>query len=436
MKGLNEESLKAQVVTLLKKEFGKWLDENEDLLIERIPERSKIFPMLCGSIVEGFISKGCDLDFSVIIDDTIEKPKIKGKLSREFKRFVNKLNRKVRKLGLDHVCPMAYKLRTTTYLLGFENCKNPQFRVNYFLFGKLIRPNVKKESIKKMLATSNDFFKFKKSFQERYRKRYGYKLFEVKKPVLTNPERYCPKRIYREVQLSVNAFLMAYGLEVRRLTEKMEEELCEKILEITKSTLMKEAQNKMKPVIVQALCKLCDLKKKGKEDPSYKRRRLNFFKKNGAISNDECKKLQTFLKYLLEYVYQPLQNFYEIQVKLTDVLRDEFHADIQWLGLRKDHAFIALRNHEKVKCLDIIPSTENEFDVFVIVNPKTMRDLINKNYDKLFEVKTIDSSLGIDLPFKKHDRSGQGRIHFKLFSVNKDEAVSYTHLTLPTSDLV
>jgi len=63
MNDLDEENLKSKIVTLLEKEFGKWLEENENLIIERIPEECKIFPILCGSVVEGFISKGSDLDF-------------------------------------------------------------------------------------------------------------------------------------------------------------------------------------------------------------------------------------------------------------------------------------------------------------------------------------------------------------------------------------
>jgi hypothetical protein len=60
MKDLDEENLKPKIVTLLEKEFVKWLEENKNLIIERIPEECKIFPMLCGSIVEDFISRRSD----------------------------------------------------------------------------------------------------------------------------------------------------------------------------------------------------------------------------------------------------------------------------------------------------------------------------------------------------------------------------------------
>ncbi len=427
MDGINEVNLKKEITTLLEEEFGKWLDKSENLIVSEIPERSKIFPMLCGSIVEGFMSKGSDLDFSVIIDDRIERPRIEGRLSETFREFLNKLNEKVKGYGLSHICTMSYKLRTTTYLLEFENCKNPQFRVNYFLFGKLIHPNVKKVEVKKRLATPDDFIEFKKSFQEKYREKYGYKLFQVEKSVLTNPERYSPRRIYREVQLGINTFLMAYGLELEKLTEKMEEELLEKSFEITRSTLMKDAHEMIKQEVKQALHKLFELKEKRKKDSVFKRRRLKFFREKGVISDDEWNKLQRFLRYLSEFVYEPLQNFYEIHVKLAYILRDIFHVDIHWLGLRKDHTYITLHDHEKIKCLDIIPSTQNAFNVYAIFNKETTQNLINKNYEKLIESKVIDSSLGVDLPFKKHvqfkGKKKWGRIHFKLFSVTKDEDI-------------
>jgi predicted nucleotidyltransferase len=427
MNDLDEENLKSKIVTLLEKEFGKWLEENENLIIERIPEECKIFPMLCGSIVEGFISKGSDLDFSVIIDDEIKKPKIKGKLSKTFKQFVEKLDENVKVYGLDHVCDMARKLRTTTYLLEFENCKNPQFRVNYFLFGKLLHPQVTKKEIRKRLATSSEFLEFKKNFQKKCREKFGYELLcNVNKSVLLNPKRYGPKRIYREIQLIVNTFIMAYGLEEEKLTEKMDNELVEKTFELMKSTLMKEARCIIEQCVKKSLHKLLELKRTGKEKSQFKRRRLKFFKEKGLINDNELDKLHRFLKYLLEFVYEPLEKFYEVQIKLTDVLRDHFHVDIQWLGLRKDHAYISLHNHKKVRCLDILPGVQNNFDVYAIVRREVEQELINKNYEQLTECRVIDFSLGVNLPLKTHisqKKFGRERIHFKLFSIRKDEDI-------------
>jgi hypothetical protein len=87
------------------------------------------------------------------------------------------------------------------------------------------------------LASPEDFREFKESLQEEYRRKYGYKPFEVKASVLVEPERFSPKSIYRELQLLINTFIMTYGLEEKRLTEKMEKELQIKVKEILRSTL-------------------------------------------------------------------------------------------------------------------------------------------------------------------------------------------------------
>jgi hypothetical protein len=423
MDDIGKDNLKSKIITLLEKEFGKWLDENENLIIERIPEECGIFPIFCGSMVEGFISKGSDLDFSIIIDDRKEKPRIKGKLSKAFKQFIDKLNKKVRGIGLDHVCTMAYKIRTTTYLLTFKNCRNPQFRVNYFLFSKLINPSVKSIEIKKRLASQEDFIRFKKSFQGEYRKKYGCKPFEVKKFVLIYPEKYSPKRIYRELQLLVNTFIMTYGLEEKKLTEKMEKELQIKVEEIIKSTLMKKAIPIIEPEVRCSLQNIKKLKENAKRKEN-KRKRLNFYVKNGSIGDKELGNLKRVLRYFKEFVYDPLLCFSEVQVRLADILLNNLNIDIQWLGLRKDHAYITLRNHANIACLDIIPQERENFGVYVKVKKGIEKELLNRTYEKIFEETIKDSLLGITLPYKTHHKSGRGRVHFKLFTLAKNDTLS------------
>jgi len=413
-------NMKEKVIRLLESELGAWLDRNESLVERAIPEESKIFPLLCGSIVEGFLSKGSDLDFSLVIDDRIRRPRLRGEFSGEYSTFINQLEKKVKRYGIDHMCSMSYRPRTITYLLQFKKVKNPQFRVNYFLFGELIYPKAKKRSIRKRLASLRDLQEFKRELLGEYRKRYGYKLFKVTASVLKKPEKYSPKRVFREIQLAINTFIMAYGLEGMKIIEK---DLLEKFVEISKSTLTKDARKIIEPIIEDAFQRLRELKERGKQS-SFKRRRLKFYKNKGMISDDELSKLKFITTYLYEYVYEPLLNFYEIQVKLVEVLRDEFNVDIQWLGIRKDHAYIAFRNHEKVKCLDIIPEGDSKFGVYVLVKGGIREDLAKRGVKRLVEIEHAIGTL--NLPCKVHVPTTKlrGRVHFKLFSVRRDEDVN------------
>jgi hypothetical protein len=415
---IDSNGVREKAVTLLERELGEWLERNKSLIIERIPERCKILPVFSGSIVEGFLSEGSDLDFSLIIDDREEKPRIKGKLSKAFKQFIDTLNMKVREVGLDHVCKMAYKIRTTTYLLAFEKCKNPQFRTNYFLFSKLISPCMKSEEIKNRLALPRDFQEFKKSLQEEYRRKYGYKPFEVKTFVLIEPERFSPKRIYRELQLLINTFIMTYGLEEKRLTEKMEKELQTKVKEILRSTLMKKAVRIIEPEVMDSLRSIKKLKEFAKKN---KRKRLNFYVKSGYIEDEELSKIKRVLHFFKEFVYDPLLRFSEVQVKLADILSNDLNAEILWLGLRKDHAYIALHNHASIVCLDIIPRGE-QFDVYVKVKKEIEKELLDTNCERVFEKTVNDSSFEVPLPYKTHHTFGRGRVHFKLLTMaNKED---------------
>ena len=410
-------TLKEEVTALLERKFGEWMEQNVDLIKQKIPITCKIYPMFCGSMVEGFLTKGSDVDFSVIIDDRKEKPLIRGTLSRTFKQLINDLEEEVKTYGLDHMCGMSRKIRTTTYLLGFENCRNPQFRMNYFLFGKLINPIVRNREIKKRLATDSEFLSFKRELQHNYRSKYGYELPRVERKVLANPSRYGPKRAYRETQLVINSFLMAYGLTAQKLTEKMDKELVDKALEITKSNLMRNARTTIETELKDAMQKLFLVKEKGKI--AFKRKRLKFLKEHGLLTDEEWRKIQTILIYFLEYVYEPLINFYEIQVKLTDLLRDDFNLNIQWIGLRKDHAYITLQGYN-VKCLDIIPRTEGKYEVYVVVSREVSKELMRKKYTILFETKGNLGSL--NLPHKLHKPGNKGRKpHFLIFTANAEE---------------
>ena len=416
--------IKSKAITLLEEEFGKWLDQNKDLIVKRIPKECKIYPLLCGSLVEGFLSKGSDLDFSVMIDDRKEKPRIRGKFSRQFKHFVEELNGKVKSIGLDHVCDMARKVRTVNYLLMFENCKNPQFRVNYFLFSKLLIPKVMSKEVKERLASFNEFLEFKKNFQSEYRKKFGFQLFKVKDSVFMYPEKYSPKRIYRELQLIVNTFLMAYGLEAKKLTEKMEKELQIKVAEILKSTLTRKAIPIMELKSKSVLRNLYRWKEIARE--RYKRKRLNFLLKSGVIKNEELNDLKIVLKFFKEFVYEPLLRFSKIQVELANTLNN-CNIDIQWLGLRKDHAYISLHNHPKIVCFDILLSKGEGFDVYVKVKKEFENERKNKGFEMIFEKEIEDSSIGIPLSRKihlTHLKSGRGRIHFKILTLTDRDDVS------------
>jgi len=59
---------KEEIKEFLEREIGKWLDENADLITSRYGVNIKIYPLLCGSYVEGFATKGSDVDIAVLVE--------------------------------------------------------------------------------------------------------------------------------------------------------------------------------------------------------------------------------------------------------------------------------------------------------------------------------------------------------------------------------
>ena len=146
---------------------------------------------------------------------------------------------------------------------------------------------------------------------------------------------------------------------------------------------------------------------------------MKFLKGQGLLNDQEWKRIRVMLMYFWHYVYEPLKNFYEIQVKLIDLLKDEFGFDVQWLGLRKDHAYISLRD-PIIRCLDIMLKNEQKCELYVVVSREKAKKLKRKPYATLFE-KT--ENLGpLNLPYKVHKRASRGRRpHFLILSINKEE---------------
>ena len=405
------------VKELLKEEFVGWLEENKENILNDLPPECKIYPLLCGSIVEGFITKGCDVDFAFLIDDEKKKPRLKN-IRRAYKNFFNKVDQRLKnELGLKGLCGFSRSVRTTSWLYEFKRCKNPGFRVNYFLFGKLLKPKVNDRDINERIADKQDLLTLKKKLQKKYQKIFI--LLKVNEKVPKNITQYTPKTLYRHIQLIVNNFLMAYGLIEDKLTEKMEKELFEKSLRVVKSTLSKKAQNIILNDVKKAFNKIFELKKIKKQDTSLKGKRLRYLLNKGYLSEDDLKVIKRTLIYFTEYVYTPLRKFYKIHTKLFECLN---HESIKWLGLRTDHAFISLQKLTPLKYIDIIyKESDDKFLIYAGLAKQVEEELLRKRIDVIFETEQPIGSL--QLPCRTHQPTGKltQRVHVKLMEIKMED---------------
>ena len=82
------------------------------------------------------------------------------------------------------------------------------------MFTILLRPKVRNKEIRKLLADRGDLDSFKKRLLSSIRKlgigRILKILDNVNLNVLRSPEKYTPKRVYREIQLRLNDFMLIF----------------------------------------------------------------------------------------------------------------------------------------------------------------------------------------------------------------------------------
>ena len=406
-------SRREQVKRVIEKRLGDWFDENAELLLRLFPD-AKFFPLLCGSLVEGFATAESDVDFALLIDDE-RRYRVGDELRANFQALVERLDNDVKKLEFSHMCSFSRTIRTKRWLLAFERSRNPSFRVNYFLFSQLLHPRPRKSEVERLIATDDDLRRLKRELLERFREKYGYailKLGEDGETCLEDPGKYASKRVYRCIQIVINSFIAAYGLEIKRL--KMDDELKGKLEVITRTVLSKEAHEKLLKGsnYRSILNKLIEFRSR-----KYKYKRLKTLFQNG-----ELEKLYIFTNFLLKFVYRPLQSMYEPHAKIIHAL-SQLGWNISYVGVRTTHAFIAVKE-PPIRCIDVIPIDDNQYGVCAAV--KKGYERIFEGYEELIEEKIEEEVWGsFTLPVRTHRplteaRRRKGRRHFKLFSIKKE----------------
>jgi hypothetical protein len=240
--------MKENIINFLEDEFGKWFERERDLILNTVPEQCKMFLLLCGSSVKGFVGEGSDLDFALIIEDRL-KTFNRKRLQQTYEVFHSQLEEKAKQqIRIDHLCGTSKNIWTTTWLMQFKKCRNPQFRMNYFLFGKPLYPHVTDPHIQERLATPQEYELFKRDLLKNYRQRYGFTPLNVSDRI-RHVLNLSPKTLYQENQRAVNSFLLTYGLTDNKILSYMEDELLEKGLQIVRSTLSKDAQGIIEPKV-------------------------------------------------------------------------------------------------------------------------------------------------------------------------------------------
>jgi len=418
---------KEAIKEFLEKEIGRWLDKNANLITSKYGVNIKVYPLLCGSYVEGFATRGSDVDIAVLVEGI---KRIDKDINDTFREYIKALNEseELKRLGISHICGVK-SLRTTSWLLSFKRSKNPAFRAHFFLFSELLHPKVRSDRIKEILADEDDLRELKLELINKYRERFGYEFpFEIADKCFKIPENYGLKRIYRQIQLVINSFIMLYGVGLpRELKEYTEEELMNKFRVVLRSSLSKEIYNKYSERLIEILQRIRELRDEVKR-LGLKNVRLKGLVRRGIIKQEELRKIELLMEFIYHLIYKPLKDYYELHARLVEALT-HLGWKIRYLGLRATHAYIAI-DHPIINCIDIIPLGDNEhgYALCLVVKNKWL-DSFERLYGTviLVEVKeeikfteTLKVRVRVHRETSKVKRRGKYRKHFKVATISKD----------------
>jgi hypothetical protein len=174
-----------------------------------------VFPLIGGSLVEGLMTAGSDLDLCVMIDDGDPEDVI-SKLRSGFKRSMSELDAQLKRLGLSGVCRISRRIHRADEFLGLHMCHESRaavlrtgVRLNFILSTQLLHLKVDRGAIGERLASERDSLRLKRGLYGRYAKALGYAYIPILPYVLERPGGFTPGRVLAQVQLAVNDLLLA-----------------------------------------------------------------------------------------------------------------------------------------------------------------------------------------------------------------------------------
>lgn len=251
-------NIREEVIIFLSNKF------NEVLSNINFNSPIKIYPLICGSLAEGLLTIGSDVDFALIVD------KVNGKVRELITTFINGTERTLReKYQLKGFCYFSRFTRRVSSLL--MKGKNVNFRLNFYIFSIELNTDI---------CNHNDVIHLKMELLRKLGRFYRDCTIKIKAL-----SRATPKTLLKVIQLGVNDLILkwlirspdAKDLEVTFMP------LEEKISFLFRYNSLHELGESLKEVVELLLELKTIYRKEGKRKCSLKR-----LEKEGYVSKKEC----------------------------------------------------------------------------------------------------------------------------------------------------
>ena len=213
----SDRSLPEKAASTTRITIVNWLEENNDQITALFPSEVNFFPLVGGSLVEGLMTRGSDLDFCMMIDSMGRKGDT-GKLESSFKHSMSELDNQLRQMGLSGICRVGRRIRNADRFLILHRCHESKAAMmrtgallNYVLSCQLLHMEPHDNDLNVTFATDLGLLRLKKRLYQSYHETLGYSHIPVLPYLLKHPGGYTPRRVFEQIQLAVNNVLLVKG---------------------------------------------------------------------------------------------------------------------------------------------------------------------------------------------------------------------------------
>jgi len=204
-------------ISLARDNVAAWLSDNREVLAATFGPKCTFYPVVAGSIVEGLLTSGSDVDLCTMIDGA-DLRQNRSDIQDSFKRSISMLDEGLKELGLGGVCRVTRRIRHADDFLELHRCCESRagvmragVRMNFILTCRLLDVKANEGKLGPRMATEPMLTGLKKRLYHSYCKTLGCTHVSVLSYLLKRPGSYKPKRVATHIQVAANDLLLAKG---------------------------------------------------------------------------------------------------------------------------------------------------------------------------------------------------------------------------------
>ena len=297
--------LTAKATSLTKAAIAHWLDTNSEQIADVLQSKPVVFPLIGGSLVEGTMTRGSDLDFCMMIDGDVRKENV-DKLEPSFRHLISGLDGQLRQSGLSGVCRIARRIRYADQFLELHRCHESRAAVmrtgaklNYLLSCRLLDIGGYDKESQVRIAIEPELLSLKERLYQSYRETLGYCSIPTTLPyLLKRPGGYNPRRVMEQVQLAINNVLLCIS-GVDSISGPLNAKIS-KVVDVTEREDIRTERVATKHKMSRAIDLFRDLKLLAAMDRNAHGKSLHQLTSDGYISKKQLECIRDLTGYCLK----------------------------------------------------------------------------------------------------------------------------------------